>query len=57
LSSAAAASFALQGAPAERSVEVAEFLDFLNGGAGSTKQWDVALSRGVRSGDWSEGFQ
>ena len=26
----------------------AEFFDFLNGGAGGTRQWDVAISKGVR---------
>ena len=56
ISSAAAASFAVSGQAVERSEPVAEFLDFLNGGAGSTKQWQVAVSRGVRQGDWSEGF-
>ncbi|MGD9305606.1 MAG: NAD(P)-binding domain-containing protein, partial [Desulfobacterales bacterium] len=28
--------------------EQAEFFDFLNGGAGGTRQWDVAISKGVR---------
>jgi 3-hydroxyisobutyrate dehydrogenase-like beta-hydroxyacid dehydrogenase len=33
-----------------------EYFDFLNGGAGGTRQWDVALSRGVKEHDWSTGF-
>lgn len=33
-----------------------EYFDFLNGGAGGTRQWDVALSRGVKEDDWSTGF-
>ena len=34
----------------------AEFFDFLNGGAGGTRQWDVALSKGVRDNTWDQGF-
>ena len=34
----------------------AEFFDFLNGGAGGTRQWDVALSNGVRNDVWTQGF-
>lgn len=34
----------------------AEFFDFLNGGAGGTRQWDVALSKGVRDDTWNQGF-
>jgi 3-hydroxyisobutyrate dehydrogenase-like beta-hydroxyacid dehydrogenase len=34
----------------------AEYFDFLNGGAGGTRQWDVALSKGVKDNDWSTGF-
>jgi 3-hydroxyisobutyrate dehydrogenase-like beta-hydroxyacid dehydrogenase len=34
----------------------AEYFDFLNGGAGGTRQWDVALSKGVKDDDWSTGF-
>ena len=34
----------------------AEFFDFLNGGAGGTRQWDVALSKGVRDNIWDQGF-
>ncbi len=33
-----------------------EYFDFLNGGAGGTRQWDVALGRGVKENDWSTGF-
>ncbi len=33
-----------------------EFFDFLNGGAGGTRQWDVALSKGVRDEVWNQGF-
>jgi 3-hydroxyisobutyrate dehydrogenase-like beta-hydroxyacid dehydrogenase len=36
--------------------EQAEFFDFLNGGAGGTRQWDVALSKGVRDSVWDQGF-
>ncbi len=34
----------------------AEFFDFLNGGAGGTRQWDVALTKGVRDNVWDQGF-
>jgi 3-hydroxyisobutyrate dehydrogenase len=34
----------------------AAFFDFLNGGAGGTRQWDVALSKGVRDSVWDQGF-
>ena len=33
-----------------------EFFDFLNGGAGGTRQWDVALSKGIRDDVWDQGF-
>jgi 3-hydroxyisobutyrate dehydrogenase-like beta-hydroxyacid dehydrogenase len=33
-----------------------EYFDFLNGGAGGTRQWDVALSKGVKDDDWGTGF-
>jgi 3-hydroxyisobutyrate dehydrogenase len=33
-----------------------EYFTFLNGGAGGTRQWDVALSRGVKDDDWRSGF-
>ena len=36
--------------------EQAEFFDFLNGGAGGTRQWDVAISKGVRDNTWDQGF-
>ncbi|MGD8290633.1 MAG: NAD(P)-binding domain-containing protein [Desulfobacterales bacterium] len=36
--------------------EQAEFFDFLNGGAGGTRQWDVAISKGVRDKTWDQGF-
>jgi 3-hydroxyisobutyrate dehydrogenase len=36
--------------------EQAEFFDFLNGGAGGNRQWDVALSKGVRDNTWDQGF-
>ena len=32
------------------------YFDFLNGGAGGTRQWDVALSKGVKDDDWATGF-
>jgi 3-hydroxyisobutyrate dehydrogenase-like beta-hydroxyacid dehydrogenase len=34
----------------------AAYFDFLNGGAGGTRQWDVALSKGVKDDDWGTGF-
>jgi 3-hydroxyisobutyrate dehydrogenase len=34
----------------------AAFFDFLNGGAGGTRQWDVALSKGIRDNTWDQGF-
>ncbi len=34
----------------------AEFFDFLNGGAGGTRQWDVAISKGIRDNIWDQGF-
>jgi 3-hydroxyisobutyrate dehydrogenase len=33
-----------------------DFFDFLNGGAGGTRQWDVALSKGLRDNIWDQGF-
>eukprot|EP00438_Fugacium_kawagutii_P029494 Skav223542 [mRNA] locus=scaffold4327:97281:98369:- [translate_table: standard] len=57
VASATAASFSVSQEDVATSESIADFMDFLNGGAGSTKQWDVAVSRGVRHGDWSEGFQ
>ena len=36
--------------------EQAEFFDFLNAGAGGTRQWEVALSKGVRNNVWDQGF-
>lgn len=36
--------------------EQAAFFDFLNNGAGGTRQWDVALSKAVRDGVWDQGF-
>ena len=36
--------------------EQAAYFDFLNGGAGGTRQWEVALSKGVKENDWSTGF-
>ena len=34
----------------------AEFFDFLNGGAGGTRQWDVAIGKGIRDDIWDQGF-
>ena len=34
----------------------ADYLSFLNGGAGGTRQWDVALKKGVEESVWSAGF-
>ncbi len=36
--------------------EQVAFFDFLNGGAGGTRQWEVALAKGVRDGVWDQGF-
>jgi 3-hydroxyisobutyrate dehydrogenase len=33
-----------------------EFFDFLNNGAGGTKQWDVALRKGLADQHWNTGF-
>ena len=37
-------------------INQAEFFDFLNGGAGGTRQWDVAISKGIRDNTWDQGF-
>ncbi len=34
----------------------ADFLRFLNGGAGGTRQWEVAMKKGVAEDDWEQGF-
>ncbi|MBT6955172.1 MAG: hypothetical protein HN991_02365 [Candidatus Jacksonbacteria bacterium] len=34
----------------------AAFFDFLNGGAGGTRQWDVAMRQGVADDVWDQGF-
>ncbi|MES9959511.1 MAG: NAD(P)-binding domain-containing protein [Sedimenticola sp.] len=34
----------------------ADYLSFLNGGAGHTRQWDVAMSKGVKDDVWDAGF-
>ena len=34
----------------------ADFFDFLNGGAGGTRQWDVAIGKGIRDNIWDQGF-
>ena len=36
--------------------EQGAFFDFLNAGAGGTRQWDVALSKGIRDNVWDQGF-
>ena len=33
-----------------------EFFDFLNQGAGHTRQWELALRRGLADGNWDTGF-
>ena len=33
-----------------------DYFEFLNTGAGGSRQWEVALSKGVRDGVWDEGF-
>lgn len=32
------------------------FIDFLNSGAGHTRQWELALRRGLAEGNWQTGF-
>jgi len=36
--------------------EQTDFFEFLNKGAGGTRQWDVGLSKGVRDDVWDQGF-
>jgi len=36
--------------------EQSEFFDFLNTGAGGTRQWDVILSAGIRNNTWDAPF-
>ncbi len=36
--------------------EQSEFLRFLNGGAGGTRQWDVGMSKGIAENVWDAGF-
>ena len=36
--------------------EQLEFFDFLNNGAGGTKQWDVTLRQALQNNNWQEGF-
>jgi 3-hydroxyisobutyrate dehydrogenase len=36
--------------------EQTEFFDFLNQGAGGSKQWDFAVKPGVAEDNWSQGF-
>lgn len=36
--------------------EQLELFDFLNQGAGGTRQWDVALRNGIAKNDWHSGF-
>ncbi len=33
-----------------------DFFDFLNLGAGSTKQWDIVVRKGIIANDWNSGF-
>ncbi|MCW8944644.1 MAG: hypothetical protein OQL27_07700, partial [Sedimenticola sp.] len=33
-----------------------DYLSFLNGGAGGTRQWDVGLSKGIVQDSWDQGF-
>lgn len=33
-----------------------EFFDFLNNGAGGTKQWDVMLRHAIENNNWTDGF-
>jgi len=36
--------------------EQADYFDYLNAGAGGTRQWEVALGKGIRDGEWQQGF-
>ncbi|WP_428622914.1 NAD(P)-binding domain-containing protein [Sedimenticola sp.] len=36
--------------------EQSDYLSYLNGGAGGTRQWDLGLSKGIASDNWSQGF-
>ncbi len=33
-----------------------DFFDFLNAGAGGTRQWDIGLSQGIKKNIWDAGF-
>ncbi len=33
-----------------------DYLAFLNGGAGGTRQWDLGLSKGIATDNWEQGF-
>ena len=33
-----------------------DFISFLNGGAGGTRQWDVGMIKGVKDNSWDAGF-
>jgi 3-hydroxyisobutyrate dehydrogenase len=37
-------------------IQQSEFFDFLNTGAGGTRQWDVILSAGIRNDTWNAPF-
>jgi 3-hydroxyisobutyrate dehydrogenase len=36
--------------------EQGDFFDFLNSGAGGTKQWDIVLSQAIKNDFWETGF-
>ena len=55
ITSAAALQLACLGGELGDAAQV-EFFDFLNAGAGGTRQWDVALSKGLRDHVWDQGF-
>lgn len=33
-----------------------DYLAYLNGGAGGTRQWDLGLSKGIATDNWAQGF-
>ena len=44
------------GMPPIPSQKASDFFDFLNQGAGGSKQWEVALKIGVQQNNWQDGF-
>jgi 3-hydroxyisobutyrate dehydrogenase-like beta-hydroxyacid dehydrogenase len=40
----------------ELTTQQADFFDFLNQGAGGTKQWDLVMRQGILENNWDQGF-